>query len=139
MEWRNGNPSATKVETEQAIVIKILHSNCTFPTGTAGFVRFEKNTPISICYFDMRWVETDPILGTRFFGHVLAHEIAHVLQQIARHSETGLMQARWTWEDCKRMTGSLLPFEEADIQLIRRGLLYRAERRRDYEIAHFQR
>ena len=32
-------------------------------------------------------------------AHVLAHEIAHVLQSIKRHSEEGIMKARWDAHD----------------------------------------
>src|SRR5208282_5160871 len=38
-------------------------------------------------------------------GYVLAHEIGHVLQGIARHSEAGIMRACWTDNDFKQMGG----------------------------------
>jgi hypothetical protein len=55
-------------------------------------------------------------------GYVLAHEIAHVLQGILRHSEAGIMRARWSDSDFKLMGGRLLLFTSEDIQLIRRRL-----------------
>ena len=55
-------------------------------------------------------------------GYVLAHEIAHVLQGIARHSETGIMRARWTNNDFKQMGAKVLLFTPEDVQLIRRRL-----------------
>jgi hypothetical protein len=55
-------------------------------------------------------------------GYVLAHEIAHVLQGIARHSETGIMRARWTDNDLKQMGIKVLAFTPEDVQLIRRPL-----------------
>jgi len=55
-------------------------------------------------------------------GYVLAHEIAHVLQGILRHSEAGIMRARWSDSDFKLMGGRLLLFTNEDIQLIRRRL-----------------
>ena len=36
-------------------------------------------------------------------GHILAHEIGHVLERVARHSGTGLMQANWTRDDRSMM------------------------------------
>ena len=36
-------------------------------------------------------------------GHVLAHEIGHVLQAIERHSETGLMKERWSMREISDM------------------------------------
>ena len=55
------------------------------------------------------------------FGHVLAHEIAHVLQGIARHSEMGVMRAGWTEEDFMLMGIAGLTFTPEDIVLILRG------------------
>jgi hypothetical protein len=55
-------------------------------------------------------------------GYVLAHEIAHVLQGIARHSETGIMRARWTGNDFKQMGAKVLLFTPEDVQLIRQRL-----------------
>src|ERR1700722_13205653 len=52
-------------------------------------------------------------------GYVLAHEIAHVLQGIARHSETGIMRARWTGNDFKQTGAKVLLFAPGDVQLIR--------------------
>ncbi len=58
-------------------------------------------------------------------GHVLAHEIAHLLQGIIRHSHTGLMRAHWTVEDNKRMRTTPLSWDPDDIELIRLGLAAR--------------
>jgi hypothetical protein len=55
-------------------------------------------------------------------GHVLVHEITHILQGIDRHSETGVMKARWTAQDYSKMTWEPLPFTPEDIDLIQRGL-----------------
>jgi hypothetical protein len=37
--------------------------------------------------------------GPALLSHVLAHEIAHVLQGVSRHSESGILKARWDRED----------------------------------------
>ena len=70
----------------------------------------------------------DPLLrghnapAATILGYVLAHEIAHVLQGIARHSEMGIMRARWTDNDFKQMGIRVLMFTTEDVQLIRRRL-----------------
>jgi hypothetical protein len=51
-------------------------------------------------------------------GHVLVHEITHVLQEVPRHSESGMMKARWEGADFARMRHQTLPFAEEDIRLI---------------------
>lgn len=55
-------------------------------------------------------------------GHVLAHEITHILQGIDRHSQEGVMKAHWTTEDIVQMARQPLPFEQKDVMLIHRGL-----------------
>jgi len=73
----------------------------------------------------------DPLLrghnapAATILGYVLAHEIAHVLQGIARHSETGIMRARWTDNDFKQMGIRVLMFTAEDVELIRRHLATR--------------
>jgi hypothetical protein len=54
-------------------------------------------------------------------AHVLVHEITHILQGIGRHSDSGVMKARWTGEDYEAMVRKPLPFTSDDIELIRRG------------------
>ncbi len=60
-------------------------------------------------------------------GHVLAHEIGHVLQRIDRHSDSGLMKARWSVGDIVEMKQARLRFTLYDAQSIlgALGLLHR--------------
>jgi len=51
-------------------------------------------------------------------GYVLAHEIAHVLQGIARHSGTGIMRAHWSENDLRQMGSRELTFTPEDVQFI---------------------
>jgi hypothetical protein len=60
------------------------------------------------------------------FAHVLVHEITHILQGTARHSEAGVMKASFTMSDQIGMRYRPLPFTEADIELIHLGLQRRA-------------
>ena len=55
-------------------------------------------------------------------GHVLVHEITHILQGINRHSDSGVMKARWDAHDYAQMTCRTLPFTPNDVALIERGL-----------------
>jgi hypothetical protein len=65
------------------------------------------------------------------FAHVLVHEITHVLEGVPRHSETGVLKARFTREDIARMPFESLPFADEDVALIHRGI----ERRRPRVLA----
>ena len=55
-------------------------------------------------------------------AHVMAHEIAHLLQGIVRHSESGILKARWSATDLARMAYFPLMFAPEDAILINHGL-----------------
>ena len=58
-------------------------------------------------------------------GHVIAHEVAHILQGRVRHSESGIMKAQWTGVDYQQMTWKPLQFTDEDVMLIHSGLKVR--------------
>jgi hypothetical protein len=55
-------------------------------------------------------------------AHVLAHEIAHILQGCSRHSVSGLMKARWNADDFTAISRNELRFAPEDIELIYLGV-----------------
>lgn len=55
-------------------------------------------------------------------GYIIAHEMGHLLQGIARHSENGLMKPDWDDHDRYLMWLRKLKFTEVDVELIHRGL-----------------
>jgi hypothetical protein len=63
--------------------------------------------------------------GNIVLAHVLVHEITHILEGVAWHSESGVMKARWDSNDYMRMAWSSLPFSQGDIELIQAGLARR--------------
>ena len=67
-------------------------------------------------------VAGDLNVGAAFLGHVLAHEITHVLQGVARHSQEGVMKAQWTPKDRTEMRKGPLPFTAHDMDLIQNAM-----------------
>jgi hypothetical protein len=59
---------------------------------------------------------------TSLLAYVLAHEIGHVLQACDRHSEIGIMKARWVEADYGLMGTFQLGFTQEDVDLIHLGL-----------------
>jgi hypothetical protein len=99
----------------------------TLKPGALAFARPYEGTYIRVFYdrvYEKR--ETAPL--PRLLAHVIAHEITHVLQGIDRHSDHGVMKARWDEWDFVRMAVKPLPFADEDIDLIYRGLTGRAGR-----------
>jgi hypothetical protein len=61
-------------------------------------------------------------IGGALLGHVLAHELAHVLEGFPHHSEAGVMKARWDDGDLEQMARRPLSFSAEDAVAIRSGL-----------------
>jgi Zn-dependent protease with chaperone function len=57
--------------------------------------------------------------------HLLAHEIAHVIEGTDVHSDRGVMKAHWDLSDQDRMYRKPLTFSEVDVSLIQNGLAAR--------------
>jgi hypothetical protein len=66
-------------------------------------------------------------MTSRVLGHVIAHEITHLLQGVSRHSDGGVMTARWLPEDFQQMSKNRLSFAEEDVELIRLGIKRRGD------------
>jgi hypothetical protein len=60
--------------------------------------------------------------GGALLGHVLAHELAHVLEGFAYHSEAGVMKSQWDNGDLQEMSRRPLAFSAEDAAAIRSGV-----------------
>ena len=73
----------------------------------------------------------NPYFETVLLAHVLAHEITHVLERVARHSADGVMKAHWDRRDKEDMKSHSLPFAAIDVELIHIGIAERTHAGRD--------
>ena len=71
-----------------------------------------------------------PRLNGSGAGYVLAHELAHVMQGIVRHSESGILKANWSSGDFSEMMYFRLSFTRFDVELIHQGLALQLASRR---------
>ena len=120
IKWGYGHPK------EDAISIEFSERTPSdFRPGSVAFALPYEGIHITVFYDRINRTTAADLMPT-VLGHVLAHEIAHVLQRIDRHSETGVMKAHWTNSDLDKMVAKRLSFAAEDIELIQRGLATRA-------------
>lgn len=80
-----------------------------------------EGTQIRVFYDRVRQM-VPPNLVPALLAHVMAHEIAHVLEGTDVHSDSGIMKSRWVARDYAQMSRGNLTFTEFDKSLIYRGL-----------------
>jgi hypothetical protein len=93
--------------------------------GAYAFARPYEGTNIGV-FWDRIQHKLPPPKSSILLGHVLAHEITHILQIDTRHSETGVMKATWSDEDLFQMVKRPLRFTEKDVQMIYLGMAARS-------------
>jgi len=113
-----GRPSCLEAEV---LIALVSDTPASFHPGAPAYSRPYGQSGVRVTVFYDRVL--DPLrdnmsLGAAVLGHILAHEITHVLQGIARHSEVGLMKARWSSADRDQMKRGPLAFAPEDVKLI---------------------
>jgi hypothetical protein len=115
--WRVGLPSRS---ASHPIVIDLRADEpVTERPGALGYARVYEGVHITVFYD--RILHHGNATGV-VLGHVMVHEIAHILQGVSRHSESGVMKAIWTTGDYREMYFRPLPFTPHDVMLIHQSL-----------------
>jgi hypothetical protein len=122
INWRKGQPSSSESLAQKPIVINVVtdRPRQLLPGALACAQPYE-GVHITV-FYDRIQEAVLPDLTPNLLAHVLAHEITHILQGTDAHSATGVMKARWTFEDYRSMRSRPLSFTEEDVQLIHFGL-----------------
>ena len=92
-----------------------------FHPGTLGYAMPYERIHIRIFYdrIHLFGQQTEQIV----LAYVIAHEITHILQGVATHSDAGLMKAAFTEGDIRRMVSrEPLLFTQQDLTLIHDGI-----------------
>jgi hypothetical protein len=123
IDWRKGLAGCPA----QGLQVSVSDSTpANLMPGALACARPYEGTHIRLFYD--RIAQVDAVLLPRLLAHVLVHEVTHILQNICRHSNHGVMKARWEQEDYSQMRWKPLGFANEDIDLIRDGLAARAAR-----------
>jgi len=75
-----------------------------------------------VVFYDRVKQTSDPGLEFRLLAYVMAHEIAHILERINVHSQTGIMKARFDRRDQFAMAKNRFRFTNEDVERIDAGL-----------------
>src|SRR5580692_9280860 len=127
VNWRTGELSATRGDAgnetlRKAFGIRTLeHAPESATPGALASARIvgAAGTEITV-YKDrvLRFLDNHSNLAGVGAGYVLAHELAHVMQGVGRHSESGILKAQWSNADFEEMVFHKLAFTNFDVDLI---------------------
>jgi hypothetical protein len=112
----------TPCPRERVIVVDLSYHSRPDDHGDAFAYALPYEGTHIVVFWDRIQSKMPPGRAHILLAHVLVHEITHILQGVARHSETGVMKASWNDEDIFRMMTKPLSFTEEDVGLIRDGL-----------------
>jgi hypothetical protein len=91
------------------------------PPGVLGYAELHARDEIRVLYDEivnkMGYAKCSAVLA-----HVMVHEITHIIQDVNRHSTTGVMKAYWEPLDFSSMPYVPMKFAKEDVDLIYRNL-----------------
>ena len=111
IRWENGRPTPSQLACERPIVIRLTMDTRGTRAGdlqaagpdAAAFAQPYEGVHVTIFYDRVTQAAKGhtPMLQSVLLAHVLAHEIAHMIQGCSRHSRSGVMKPHWSFEDCR--------------------------------------
>jgi hypothetical protein len=130
LAWHSAGAAECRgLQNADAVILDfVAHSPASQHPEALAYAQVYEATHIVVLFDRVEGAASRSNQVSGILAHVLTHEIAHVLEGIARHSETGVMKAHWSTEDFDLMGRHPLPFAPEDIELIQRGLVWRAVR-----------
>jgi hypothetical protein len=120
LDWSSCEPAGESSQTP--IVVQLVSGKEGLMSGVLGSAMPYRRR--IIIFFDR--IETMPDPWT-VLGHVMVHEITHIIQGFPRHSDTGLIKPHWSSHDLVEMRHKPLPFTQEDLILLYSALAMRRE------------
>jgi hypothetical protein len=122
--WHRGEPAPGP---PGSVVVRVdlsedTPANCPLDTLALAHPYAGADKGITVFYKKLRQMAETVVPEQLLLGHVLAHEIGHVLEGSDRHSQEGVMKAHWSYKDLYSMQDAPLRFAPEDADLLRRGL-----------------
>ena len=139
LEWRHGKPPRLAAELPEAGNIVPISFRMSTPAqfelpgkmNALAFAQPYGSGPLPITVLGDRVARFLAPYGDsdagRILGHILAHEIGHTLEGIARHSDSGVMKASWDVSDLEQMRRTGLSFAAPDQHFLRQHFAVQSE------------
>lgn len=122
IDWRGGRPFAGQ---KRAIEIELVdNAPKSLRPGAMAYAMPYEGVHIQIFRDRIK----KPPSPYRVLAHVMVHEITHILEGVVRHSDEGIMKARWSDDDFGAMGVKPLSFAPEDVLMIHEGLKTRNSR-----------
>jgi hypothetical protein len=125
LEWYHDNRHCKTPPPEFLNVVMSSAPESQQP-GVLAYSHLHNNPYIEVFYNRVLHIAEPPSVP-KLLAHVLAHEIAHLLEDTGRHSDAGIMKAHWNQSDISHMAFEPMSFTAVDASLIRQGSLIRQE------------
>lgn len=91
--------------------------------GALGYSRPFASSGFRVVIFYDRILSWMPAPSPQLLGHVIAHELGHMLMGTLSHAETGVMEAHWTRHEMQQLQMHPLTFTPGDTGMIARRIL----------------
>jgi hypothetical protein len=124
LEWRAAGSAAcgNSDQTRTVVLDFEINADPSDHPGALAYARPYQGSQIVVLFDRFARSAGGPRQVSTILAHVMAHEIAHLLEGVARHSRTGVMKAHWDGHDLMQMACKPLSFAPEDIDLIQGGL-----------------
>jgi hypothetical protein len=122
--WRDRSEPATGA-TE--LYVRIVRRSLNLPGEDFGiaFVGGDgRGIQADVFYSGIEQLTRDSSVNpAHILGHVMAHELGHLLLGMSSHSRFGIMQAHWTDQQLRQTSMGILTFDESQAKTIRTKLI----------------
>lgn len=120
VRWRGPVWSCAQRGADEIVVTLVAEPPASMSSDALGYAYVFEGVHAQICLDCI--LRFRPDLWATLLGHVMAHEVTHLLQGVNRHSAEGLMKAQWGFGEIESMGTRPLRFTAWDIKLIELGM-----------------
>jgi hypothetical protein len=129
--WLNGDQGLNRPETGKEVrysvpfglSLRVVRKAATLPTVAFGvsFLGADESGRYGDIFYDtaQRLSETNHLNLPNVLGHVIAHELGHLLLGTNAHSQVGIMRPRWSRDELNGLAMGRLRFTSQQAQSMR--------------------